>query len=67
MKEFKSPFRGVRRVVWFALFGSSCIGLLIMTIRASSGEIVLLSDAGIQVSAITLFGCLLFFDRQRKK
>ena len=67
MKEFKSPFRGVRRVVWIALFGSSCIGLLVMSIRASSGEIVPLSDAGIQVSAITLFGCLLFFDRQRNK
>ena len=65
-KEFKHPFRGLRRVIWIALFGSSFIGLCIMSIRASSGEIVPLSDAGIQILAITLFGYLLFFDRERK-
>ena len=38
-----------------------------MSVRVGSGEIVPLSDAGIQISAIILFGCLLFFDRERKK
>jgi len=65
-KEFKNPFRGLRRVVWIALFGSSFIGLCIMSIRAGAGEMVPFSDAGIQISAIILFGCLLFFDRERK-
>ena len=37
-----------------------------MSIRAGAGEMVPFSDAGIQISAIILFGCLLFFDRERK-
>ena len=65
LKESKSPFRGLRRVIWIALFGSSFIGISIMTLRASSGNIVPLSDAGIQIGALLIFGCLLFFDRQK--
>ena len=64
LQESRTPFRGVRRVLWVALFGSSLIGLFVMGLRASSGEIVLFKDAGIQLFALLLFGFLLFFDRQ---
>ena len=65
MKEFKSPFRGLRRVIWIALFGSSFIGLCIMGLRAGSGEIVGLNDAAIQIISLLLFGFLLFYDREK--
>ncbi len=35
-----------------------------MSIRASSGENVPLSDAGIQLGALLLFGSLLVFDKK---
>jgi len=65
VQESRTPFRGIRRGLWIALFGSSCIGILVMSLRASSGEFVGLSDFGIQICALLIFGCLLFFDRQR--
>ena len=65
LQESRTPFRGVRRVLWVALFGSSFIGIIVMGLRAFSGENVLLSDAGIQTGAVLIFGCLLFFDRHR--
>ena len=65
MKEFKSPFRGLRRVIWIALFGSSGIGLCIMSLRAISGEIVPLNDIGIQIGSLLLFSLLLFYDRRK--
>ena len=63
MKESRKPFLGLRRVIWVAFFGSSCIGILVMGLRASSGQIVSLNDFGIQFGAMVLFGFLLFFDR----
>ncbi len=65
IKESQSPFQGLRRVVWIALFGSSFIGIFVMSIRASSGENVPLSDAGIQLGALLLFGSLLVFDKKK--
>ena len=65
LQESRTPFRGVRRALWVALFGSSFIGIIVMGLRAFSGEIVLFRDAGIQTVAVLLFGSLLFFDRHR--
>ena len=67
LKESKAPFLGVRRLLWSALFGSAIIGLLIMLIRFLSGNIVPLSDIGVQFFALLLFGGLIIVDRNKIK
>ena len=66
LAESKSPFQGLRRGLWIALFGSAGIGLFIMGISTLSGKRVLISDLGIQISAFLLFGALLWLDRRNK-
>ena len=63
--EARTPWRGLRRGLWFALVASAGLGLATMAMRASSGIDVPLSDLGIQVAALSLFGSLLWFDRNR--
>ncbi len=65
LNESRHPFGGLRRLLWGALFGSAFIGFLIMATRSITGESVLLSDLGIQVGALALFGGLLFLDRKK--
>ena len=64
LEESRNPFRGIRRLIWIALFGSAAIGFFVMTSRIASGESVELSDVVIQVSALSLFGILLWKDRE---
>tara|TARA_B100000131_G_scaffold282663_1_gene290055 strand:+ start:136 stop:372 length:237 start_codon:yes stop_codon:yes gene_type:complete len=66
LNESRNPFFGVRRLLWIVLFGSATLGFLIMATRALSGEVVLWSDVGIQLTALLLFGGLTFFDRRRR-
>ena len=65
LQEARTPWRGLRRGLWLAFTASGAIGLATMALRASAGEIVALSDLGIQVGALVLFGGLLWFDRNR--
>ncbi|MAV13335.1 MAG: hypothetical protein CL861_07840 [Cyanobium sp. MED843] len=65
LKESQTPWRGLRRLVWFALFASAGLGLFTMAFRLSSGDVVDLSDLGIQGGALLLFSALLWFDRTR--
>ena len=65
LQEARTPWRGLRRGLWLAFTASGAVGLATMALRASAGEIVALSDLGIQVGALLLFGCLLWFDRNR--
>ncbi len=65
LKETKAPWRGLRRTVWFALFGSAIFGVSIMALRSSSGVLVPLGDFAIQLVAITVFGGLIFIDREK--
>ena len=65
LKESQAPFLGVRRLLWGVLFGSAMIGLLIMLIRLISGNIVPLSDIGVQSFALLLFGGLIIIDRNK--
>ncbi|MCB4428671.1 DUF3493 domain-containing protein [Synechococcus sp. MU1643] len=65
LKESQTPWRGLRRLVWFALFASAGLGLFTMAFRASAGGTVDLSDFGIQGGALLLFSGLLWFDRNR--
>lgn len=63
LQEARTPWRGLRRGLWFAFTASAAVGLATMALRASAGDAVPLSDLGIQLAALGLFGALLWFDR----
>ncbi len=65
LKESKNPFRGLRRAVWIALFGSAFLGFLIMFSKIITGENVSINDFAIQTSAILILGFLLLKDRNK--
>ena len=65
LKETKNPFRGLRRAVWIALFGSAFLGFLIMFSKIITGENVSINDFAIQTSAILILGFLLLKDRNK--
>lgn len=65
LQESRTPWRGLRRALWFALVASAGLGLATMAMRASAGEGVPSSDWLIQCGALSLFGSLLWFDRNR--
>jgi hypothetical protein len=65
LQEARTPWRGLRRALWFAFTASAGLGLATMTMRASAGSEVLGSDLLIQVAALGIFGSLLWFDRNR--
>ena len=65
IRESQTPWRGLRRAVWFALFASAGLGLFTMLFRVSAGAGVDVSDFGIQGGALVLFAVLLWFDRTR--
>ena len=66
LAEARSPWRGLRRGLWVALFASAAVGLATMAMRGASGESVPSSDWLIQVTALAICGALLWFDRQRQ-
>jgi hypothetical protein len=63
--EARTPWRGLRRALWFALVASAGLGLATMALRLSSGGEVTSGDLLIQLGAFGLFGGLLWFDRNR--
>jgi hypothetical protein len=63
--EARTPWRGLRRALWFALVASAGLGLATMAMRASAGGEVASADLLLQVGALVLFGGLLWFDRNR--
>ena len=65
LAEARTPWRGLRRALWFALFASAGVGLATMAMRGAAGEGVPSSDWLIQIGALLLCGGLLWFDRQR--
>ena len=66
LRESRTPWRGLRRLLWVALFASGGLGLFVMSFRVSAGDNVVLNDLAIQVGAVVLFGGLLWFDRSRE-
>ena len=66
LKESKNPFRGLRRAVWIALFGSAALGFLIMFSKVITGDIVSFKDFAIQSSALLILGFLLLKDRNKE-
>ena len=65
LKESKHPFRGLRRAVWLALFGSAALGFFIMFSKLITGDIVSSKDFSIQASALLIFGFLLWKDKNK--
>lgn len=63
LQEAKTPWRGLRRGLWLAFTASAAVGLATMAMRASVGDAVAISDFGIQIGALVLFGGLLWRDR----
>ena len=66
LQEARTPWRGLRRALWLALFASAAVGAATMALRASSGDVVPLSDFGIQGLAVLISGALLWWDRNRE-
>ena len=66
LKESKNPFRGLRRAIWIALFGSAALGFFIMFSKIITGDTVSINDLAIQTSALVILGFLLFKDRSKK-
>ena len=67
LQEARTPWRGLRRALWVALFASAGVGGATMALRLSSGQLVPLSDLGIQFLALLVSGSLLWFDRNRSQ
>ena len=65
LKESKNPFRGLRRAIWIALFGSAALGFFIMFSKIITGDTVSINDFAIQTSALVILGFLLFKDRNK--
>jgi hypothetical protein len=65
LMEARTPWRGLRRAVWFALVASAALGLATMAMRSSAGGEVASTDLLIQCGALLLFAGLLWFDRNR--
>ncbi len=63
LQEARTPWRGLRRGLWLAFTASAAVGLATMAMRSASGDVVQSSDLLIQVSALALFGLLLWRDR----
>ena len=64
--ESKTPFQGLRRILWIAFSGSAFLGLLIMLSKIAGGEDLHQNNLLIQLVACILFPLLLFFDRNKK-
>lgn len=63
--EARTPWRGLRRGLWFALAASASVGLATMAMRGAAGSEVPSTDLLIQLVALVLFGSLLWVDRNR--
>ena len=66
LKETKNPYRGLRRAVWIALFGSAALGFFIMVTNVIAGDNVSINDLAIQASALIILGFLLLKDRSKE-
>ena len=66
LKESKSPFKGLRKVLWIAFTGSAYLGLFIMLSKITSGTEIQQNNLLIQLGACVLFPFLLFLDSDKK-
>ena len=66
LKEIKTPFKGLRRLLWIAFSGSAFLGLFIMISNLISGDQIEQNNLLIQIAACLIFPALLFFDKNNK-
>ena len=66
LKESKSPFQGLRRLLWIAFSGSGFLGLFIMLSKIANGSEIQPNNLLIQISACVVFPLLLFLDRNKE-
>ena len=66
LRESKTPFKSLRRILWIAFSGSAFLGLLIMISKIVSGSELEQNNLFIQIGACVLFPLLLFFDKQKE-
>lgn len=64
--EARTPWRGLRRALWFALLASAGLGLATMALRLSAGSQVASTDLLIQILAVFVCCGLLWWDRNRE-
>ena len=65
LKESQTPFKGLRRILWIAFSGSAFLGLLIMLLKISSGDVLQQNNLLIQFGACILFPTLFFLDKNK--
>lgn len=65
LQEARTPWRSLRRALWFALTASAGLGLATMALRSAGGQQVASVDLLIQVAALIACSSLLWFDRNR--
>ena len=65
LKESKSPFKALRKILWIAFSGSAFLGLLIMLSKIATGSELQQNNLLIQLAACFLFPTLLFLDRNK--
>ncbi|MDA0290905.1 MAG: DUF3493 domain-containing protein [Cyanobacteria bacterium] len=66
LKEARTPWRSLRRALWFTLFASAAVGAATMAMRSASGVAVPFSDLGIQSAALLISVALIWLDRNRQ-
>ena len=66
LKEYKAPFKGLRKLLWIAFAGSAFLGLFIMLSKLASGNEIQQNNLLIQLGACALFPSLLFLERDKE-
>ncbi len=66
LKESKTPFKSLRRLLWIAFTGSAFLGLFIMVSKIASGNEIQQNNILIQLGTCVIFPLLLFLDRNKE-
>ena len=66
LKESKTPFKGLRRILFIAFTGSAFLGLFIMLSKIATGNEIQQNNLWIQLGACVIFPFLLFLDRNKE-
>ena len=65
LKETKTPFKGLRRLIWAACTGSAFLGIFIMGSKILAGNEIEINNILIQLAACLVFPTLFYFERDR--
>ena len=65
LKETKTPFKGLRRLIWAACTVSAFLGIFIMGSKILAGNEIEINNILIQLAACLVFPTLFYFERDR--